>query len=775
MDVKKREKGISLYASLLISYVLILVIPLTLSIVCFHFAYQTIYNETALYQRTLLQQVQRSMDNMLESMISDVEIICANSNTNSLLQKNSYNGSDRFLIVNLKDDIKSIKDNKDTYANVGIIFYASQMIISDENVYAAPLMDTYMENAHLSSDFFERMTDTYGYFIEEREGTIYLTIYRTFYTANLKKSGASYISVNLNTIAAELKNLIVNQNSLYYIQTPDGDIINLTNFDSTLADIGYIEDPDSKVLLEYEDEIGTHYFRQVTASTVYPLNYGACIAKNSFLGNLYNYTIVILLETALALLTGIFLIRYFAKKNYLPVEKMQKFLEKNIGTEEFKKSKINYQSVSRALTKFADDQNSFKNLLRNSERQNENGKMAALLQGYIPLSEWAVSYLGKKEQLQNVSKYCAIVFAFDHLLENRFLQGDKTEKSYELLMFLVRNVIEDNLLGAPDETCHGISVKIENHIAVIFPMEEFIKGELIQKIESCLTFFEQSLSLNAIVGISSEYTKWEKLSIAYDEASIALEHKRFWENSVSNIIFYEDADSKIDEAVTFTPSEQSALRLRKVINNILANNTEASLKEMNDLCAQCFSKDVHMLRHNRLQAFMITGILWNTVYSSNESTAGDKKIGEYEKEIMNAQSLHELQAIICRMLEDTIEFKNQREQDNPEWIEKVMRFVKESYANPELNIAYIADNFEMPSAAMGQMFKKHTGESLIHYIHYIRIEHAKELLKEGKTLQECVDRIGFSDSKTFIRIFKQYEGITPGQYKQSLLRIRLCQ
>ena len=135
---------------------------------------------------------------------------------------------------------------------------------------------------------------------------------------------------------------------------------------------------------------------------------------------------------------------------------------------------------------------------------------------------------------------------------------------------------------------------------------------------------------------------------------------------------------------------------------------------------------------------------------------------------MDAQSLHELQSMICEMLEETIQLKSQKETNNPEWVEQVMTFVKESYANPELNIAYIANIFNMPSASMGQQFKKYTGGSLIHYIHYVRIEHAKELLKEGKTLQECVDQIGFSDVKTFIRIFKQYEGVTPGQYKTSI-------
>ena len=35
---------------------------------------------------------------------------------------------------------------------------------------------------------------------------------------------------------------------------------------------------------------------------------------------------------------------------------------------------------------------------------------------------------------------------------------------------------------------------------------------------------------------------------------------------------------------------------------------------------------------------------------------------------------------------------------------------------------------------------------------------------------EVVDKCGFGSLRTFLRVFKSVEGITPGQYKQSVVK-----
>ena len=49
-------------------------------------------------------------------------------------------------------------------------------------------------------------------------------------------------------------------------------------------------------------------------------------------------------------------------------------------------------------------------------------------------------------------------------------------------------------------------------------------------------------------------------------------------------------------------------------------------------------------------------------------------------------------------------------------------------------------------------------------LHAVRLEAAKKLLKEGKTVRETAELTGYGDSRALIRAFKRYEGSTPGQY-----------
>ena len=68
--------------------------------------------------------------------------------------------------------------------------------------------------------------------------------------------------------------------------------------------------------------------------------------------------------------------------------------------------------------------------------------------------------------------------------------------------------------------------------------------------------------------------------------------------------------------------------------------------------------------------------------------------------------------------------------------------------------------------AISRKFRAAVGHSILDEIHMTRLAHAKELLKEGKTVKETAELTGYLDSRAMIQSFKRYEGITPGQMKK---------
>lgn len=68
-------------------------------------------------------------------------------------------------------------------------------------------------------------------------------------------------------------------------------------------------------------------------------------------------------------------------------------------------------------------------------------------------------------------------------------------------------------------------------------------------------------------------------------------------------------------------------------------------------------------------------------------------------------------------------------------------------------------------------FKEQTGVPFSQYVNRFRVDRAKRLLAEPQSQVKLVaQQVGFENVNTFIRVFKSFEGISPGVYKETLLK-----
>lgn len=65
------------------------------------------------------------------------------------------------------------------------------------------------------------------------------------------------------------------------------------------------------------------------------------------------------------------------------------------------------------------------------------------------------------------------------------------------------------------------------------------------------------------------------------------------------------------------------------------------------------------------------------------------------------------------------------------------------------------------------MFKEKTGQNILDYSTKLRMNEAKRLLKETDIpLKELGYQVGYYNVSSFIRRFKQTQGLTPGDYRK---------
>lgn len=69
---------------------------------------------------------------------------------------------------------------------------------------------------------------------------------------------------------------------------------------------------------------------------------------------------------------------------------------------------------------------------------------------------------------------------------------------------------------------------------------------------------------------------------------------------------------------------------------------------------------------------------------------------------------------------------------------------------------------------LSSRFKEETGYSVRNYINKVRLENAQNiLLKNQDTLSVIAQQVGFEDVRYFTRLFKQFSGCTPTEYRRS--------
>lgn len=98
---------------------------------------------------------------------------------------------------------------------------------------------------------------------------------------------------------------------------------------------------------------------------------------------------------------------------------------------------------------------------------------------------------------------------------------------------------------------------------------------------------------------------------------------------------------------------------------------------------------------------------------------------------------------------------------------EVLDYIAVHYAKEDLNVEKICRDFNRSVSAMGKAFKESGGEGILYYINERRILEAKKIIlnRNGDVnLGQVSEEVGYTNSNTFIRVFKKYEGMTPGKY-----------
>ena len=102
---------------------------------------------------------------------------------------------------------------------------------------------------------------------------------------------------------------------------------------------------------------------------------------------------------------------------------------------------------------------------------------------------------------------------------------------------------------------------------------------------------------------------------------------------------------------------------------------------------------------------------------------------------------------------------------NKDVIQEIQNFICCHYAE-NISLNSLADSFILHPNYLSRLFKEKTGHNFVEYLTEIRMEKVKELLRSSnKKIIEICDMTGYDNPRYFSKVFKQYTGMTPREYR----------
>ena len=108
-------------------------------------------------------------------------------------------------------------------------------------------------------------------------------------------------------------------------------------------------------------------------------------------------------------------------------------------------------------------------------------------------------------------------------------------------------------------------------------------------------------------------------------------------------------------------------------------------------------------------------------------------------------------------------------------MKNLLDYIHKNYTR-DVSLTEVAEYYDISPGYVGKLCRENMETTFKDYLNQYRINIAKKLLIDEPLTQinDIAERVGFTNVVTFNRVFKRYEMMAPGEYRNCLLYTSRC-
>lgn len=117
---------------------------------------------------------------------------------------------------------------------------------------------------------------------------------------------------------------------------------------------------------------------------------------------------------------------------------------------------------------------------------------------------------------------------------------------------------------------------------------------------------------------------------------------------------------------------------------------------------------------------------------------------------------------------ESLQKKSGIEVENSFIVKNAVKYIEEHYSE-KLTLLETANHMYISHWHLSKLLKKHTGYGFSEILNMVRIDHAKELLKDKSLrVSDVAEQVGFVNASHFSRVFKKRVGLSANEYRNQI-------